>query len=196
MALKIITFLKRITHSRLKDVDAVRRNFILNVLLISVIFLLIFDIILTFINSFLVDPVRYGNNTLSFAVLFLLLFFFISLYILSQKGFFRCASALLLSVFFLLASYAGYFWGIELPSEILFYVLIIVMAGTLYGSMTNTFTVADPITITLTAPAPDAVFDNLTQVTGSATVSGGTAPYSVQFYLDNVTNGTPVTSAH
>src|SRR6185436_5313775 len=35
---------------------------------------------------------------------------------------------------------------------------------------------------------------NATSVTGSATVSGGTAPYSVQFYLDNTPNGSPITS--
>ncbi|MBI5383810.1 MAG: metallophosphoesterase [Verrucomicrobia bacterium] len=63
------------------------------------------------------------------------------------------------------------------------------------NSLTNTFFVADPIAFTLTAPANDAIFDNTTSVEGTATVSGGTPPYAVQFYLDNVTNGAPVMTA-
>jgi hypothetical protein len=65
-------------------------------------------------------------------------------------------------------------------------------AQTVY-SATNTFFVADPMSVTLTAPAPDATFDYRTPVVGSATVAGGTAPYAVQFYLDNVAQGAPLT---
>jgi len=62
------------------------------------------------------------------------------------------------------------------------------------NSTTNTFFVANPIAFTLTAPANDAIFDNTTSVIGSATVSGGIAPYSVQFYFDGVASGDPITS--
>ncbi|MEY2407909.1 MAG: acid phosphatase type 7 [Verrucomicrobiota bacterium] len=62
-------------------------------------------------------------------------------------------------------------------------------------STTNTFFVADPIAFALTAPLSGAAFDNATDVAGSATVSGGTAPYSVQFYLDNTPSGAAVTAA-
>ncbi|HTD67856.1 MAG TPA: Ig-like domain-containing protein, partial [Candidatus Limnocylindria bacterium] len=63
------------------------------------------------------------------------------------------------------------------------------------NSVTNSFVVADPITFALTAPANDSTFENTVGVTGTATVSGGTAPHSVQFYLDHVAVGTPLTSA-
>jgi len=63
------------------------------------------------------------------------------------------------------------------------------------NSRTNTFIVADPVVLDLTAPVNDATFDNTTEVSAMATVSGGTAPYWVQFYLDNLPNGAAVTSA-
>jgi hypothetical protein len=63
------------------------------------------------------------------------------------------------------------------------------------NSLTNAFRVADPITFVLTAPVNEATFDNLTAVTGVTTVSGGTPPYSVQFFLDNSPSGAAVTSA-
>ena len=63
------------------------------------------------------------------------------------------------------------------------------------NSRTNTFFVADPIVLTLTAPMHDATFDNTLEVSATATVAGGTAPYSVQFYLDNLPNGAAATFA-
>lgn len=62
------------------------------------------------------------------------------------------------------------------------------------NSVTNIFTVADPITATLAGPANGASFDNLTPVTGAVSVSGGNAPYSVQFFLDGAASGSPLTS--
>ena len=60
-------------------------------------------------------------------------------------------------------------------------------------TLTNTFVVAESISINLTAPANGATVDNNTAVLGTATVSGGANPYSVQFFLDNVANGSPAT---
>jgi len=63
------------------------------------------------------------------------------------------------------------------------------------NSLTNTFFVVDPISLTLTDPVDGATFENPTSLLGLATVSGGTGPYSVQFYLDNLTDGSPETLA-
>ena len=62
------------------------------------------------------------------------------------------------------------------------------------NSATNTFMVADPLVVTLTAPVSGATFDYLTSVEGAAVVGGGTGPYGVQFYLDNVAHGAAVTA--
>ncbi len=64
--------------------------------------------------------------------------------------------------------------------------------GVAANSVTNTFSVLDRIVFMLTAPAEGATFDDATSVTGTTTLSGGTTPYSVQFFLDNVPNGAPV----
>ena len=63
------------------------------------------------------------------------------------------------------------------------------------NSLTNTFVVAAPINFLLTGPIDGASIDHNTSVFGTASVSGGTAPYSVQFYLDGAAIGGPLTSA-
>ena len=60
------------------------------------------------------------------------------------------------------------------------------------NSMTNTFSVAEPIAFTLTAPSDGATFAHTNPVVGITTVAGGTAPYSVQFFFDNLASGAPV----
>jgi lysophospholipase L1-like esterase len=62
-------------------------------------------------------------------------------------------------------------------------------------SVTNAFSVAEPITFTLTEPANGATFAHTNPVLAIATVSGGTPTYSVQFYFDNAPSGPPVNSA-
>jgi lysophospholipase L1-like esterase len=62
------------------------------------------------------------------------------------------------------------------------------------NSATNSFSVVNPISFALTSPPDGATFEHTTAVAGAATVSGGTAPYVVQFYLDEVPMGAAVTS--
>jgi len=62
------------------------------------------------------------------------------------------------------------------------------------NSVTNSFFVVDPIAVTLTAPANEESFVNPTSLPAMATVSGGTAPYLVQYYADNLTSGGPAAS--
>jgi hypothetical protein len=54
---------------------------------------------------------------------------------------------------------------------------------------TNTFTIVPPLTVNLTTPADGASFDHEVSVVGAAAVSGGTPPYAVQFYLNDLANG-------
>jgi len=67
-------------------------------------------------------------------------------------------------------------------------------AGVSTNSVTNTFSVVDPLTFALTAPLDGATLGYTTPVSATATVSGGTAPYRVQYYLDDAASGPPVTS--
>ncbi len=63
------------------------------------------------------------------------------------------------------------------------------------NSVTNTFYVADPISFALVSPTNNASFANNVSVLATTTLSGGRAPYSVQFHLDNIPSGAPITSA-
>lgn len=115
--------------------DSARREFILNILLAASIFLIFFGIFLHIaVVAFHFFDAAYQNNTISLGVEIILLLFFISLYILSRRGFFRFASYMLLASFFLLAAYMTLRWGVEVQVALLFYVLIIVMAGVLIGT--------------------------------------------------------------
>jgi lysophospholipase L1-like esterase len=62
------------------------------------------------------------------------------------------------------------------------------------NSPTNTFSVADSIVFKLSAPSDGSTFAHTNPVVGRTTIAGGTAPYSVQFYFDNLPSGTAVTS--
>ncbi len=62
-------------------------------------------------------------------------------------------------------------------------------------SGTNTFVVAEPIAISLIAPPNGASYEFGTNIAAVATVNGGTAPYAVQFFLDDVASGEPDTAA-
>ncbi len=86
--------------------------------------------------------------------------------------------------------------GALTPGTYNIYAVVTDSAGTpaTATSTTNTFDVADPILITLDSPANNATLDNSTPVNGSVSVSGGTAPYSVQFYLDNVASGAAISA--
>lgn len=118
---------------RSTDPDISRQEFILNILLGAIIALL--GIAFFFrIFFYPTDLETYSNNGLPLLVLFGALLFFISLYILSRKGFFRLASYFFLAIFFLLASYMGYRWGVDAHAVLLFFILIIVMSGILIGT--------------------------------------------------------------
>src|ERR1051325_5792353 len=67
--------------------------------------------------------------------------------------------------------------------------------GATATTATNTFVVVAPLTLTLNEPANGAIFYNDVNVIGRTSVSGGTAPYSVQFYLDGISNGAPAMAA-
>lgn len=128
----MISFIKRCVEPKMIEEDNRRQEFILNVLLVSAVFLLISAILSSGVTLFFIsDAASRQNNAFSFGVLFGILSFFIFLYILSRKGFFRLASYLLLGTFFLLAVYMSYRWGVEIQVALLFYVMIIVMSGVL-----------------------------------------------------------------
>jgi signal transduction histidine kinase len=129
----ILQLYKKYIFPKSQSEDSARKEFILNILLLPVILMLgvasINNTVRFFGSAFI-----YQNNILSIWIVYFLFLFFAFLYFLSRRGFFRLASHLLLAPLFLLAAYMGYHWGIDLNSEILLYVLVIIMAGILINT--------------------------------------------------------------
>lgn len=134
--MKIKSFLcnlEKLVLPKLHDEDLSRREFILNVLLLPIIFLLIIASINNTIRYF-GEPARYENSTLSVFTTFLILLFVIFLFYLSRKGFFRFASYLFILALFSLSVYTEYCWGVDAHAVLLFFILIIVMSGILVST--------------------------------------------------------------
>jgi signal transduction histidine kinase len=108
------------------DEDTSRNEFILNVLLSVIIGLSSIAFVIDLFKKFI-----QGDNIISLGITFFALCFFLFLYFLSHRGLWRVVSYGLLSIFFLLVTSQIYSWGADLPSALLSYVLIIVMAGVL-----------------------------------------------------------------
>lgn len=111
------------------DPDGAREEFILNVLLLACIGL---SLLALFIN--IAMWVTHTANPMPLAAYFIIFSFFIFLYFLSRKGLFRWSAYCLLITLFSLITFQVYAWGTDLPSALLSYVLIIVMAGVLINS--------------------------------------------------------------
>ena len=114
--------------------DTARREFILNILIGGALILLFVGICIDGVNYFTADPDVYSNNSLPRVVLYMLTVFFAGLYLLSRWYSVSLASYLLVGTLFGLAAYMGYEWGVDVPAQIVFYPLIIVMAGILLST--------------------------------------------------------------
>lgn len=113
------------------DEDLLRRKGILDIILIgSVVMLVILDAFV--FNHSLRDGA--ADPEISFAAFSVLPAFFIFLYILSRRGFHEIASYFLIAAYLLSDSYAAYRWGINMPTALIAYALIIVMATILRGT--------------------------------------------------------------
>jgi signal transduction histidine kinase len=134
LARTLHTFLQKFILPKSSNEDIRRKEFILNILLASFISLLVIGVVLDTIHSFSENSAEYSHNSLTTAVLVIILAYFALLYVLSRIGKPFLTAYLLVSTVFLLATYMGYRWGIDLPAELLFYVLAIVMGGILVES--------------------------------------------------------------
>lgn len=123
-------FIGRITASKSETEDSRRQEFIFNIIALGSIVLLIIANAISIIESIALEHYRGMSPYATLAILG----WFVFLFYLSRRGKFRLASFLLLSAFFLLATYAASTWGVEIQVALLFYVLIIVMSGILIGS--------------------------------------------------------------
>lgn len=128
---KCIHFFNALTEPRSIDDDDNRHEFILNVLLLSIILL-----ILVSIGNLLFELLRDGRliNEESLLISLIVLAIFSALYILSRRGFFKWSAYILIGILLSITTYAVYIWGVDLPQGLLLYALIIVISGILIST--------------------------------------------------------------
>lgn len=124
-----LTFFRRIVAPKSTNEDAARREFILNVLLVSIISLFSLGFVVNLIEELLGK-----TNPLSLLILFLIIAFFSGLYALSRWRYITFSALLFVATLFSFAGFMAYQWGIEVQSALLLFVLIIVMAGILINT--------------------------------------------------------------
>jgi len=125
---RLTSFLYRLIEPRSKTDDLRRRELIFNIILSALIVLLIFANVATVSESIVIGSLYRGLSPL---ITLAILFIFLSFFFLSRKGYFNLSSYFLIGIFFGLASYMSYKWGVDLVASLLFYVLAIVMTGIL-----------------------------------------------------------------
>lgn len=129
-------FLIKFLHSKSKNEDIKRREFILNILLFSTIAIFAFATVVNIFVS-IYRPFSYEKSSVSllFVVIFLLLF--LLLYFLSKKGYSKLSAYIFTILLFSLALYMGIKWGIDVNISLLLYALLIVMTSVLIGTKSS-----------------------------------------------------------
>lgn len=126
-------FLNRLLVNKPPNEDKGRKEFILNVLLLSV-FILFSTAILVNIFAAIYRPHSHQQSALPILFLFLALLVVTSLYLLSRYGFYRISAGIFIFLFFSLSAYMSLIWGVDVNASLLLYALCIVMTGILLSS--------------------------------------------------------------
>jgi len=127
-------FFRQAVRPRSADEDRARREFIFNVLALSALALLLVAIVDNTLHSIFTDGALHRAGSLSSLAFYGLFVFFAALYALSLRGRAVLASFIFLAALFDLAAYMGYRWGVDLSASLLFYALVITMAGILISA--------------------------------------------------------------
>lgn len=133
--------------TNLKENDKSRQQYILNILLNSIIFLTIAGTIIMSCQLLFIKPVNYQNQSIPMAFIFAILAIFTALRIISLKGYHKVSAYILITILFLLATYISLAWGVDSQAGILFYALVIVLSGILIGTR---FSMHNSVLISLT----------------------------------------------
>lgn len=120
--------------SRAGGEDLRRREFILNVFLVSSIILAIVGSVLSTINFFTLGD-NYGGAPPYFVINGFLVFCY--LFFLSRKGYSKLAAYLFTSLLLIITFTLSIKWGTLLPQATLMYALIVILSGILISSKTS-----------------------------------------------------------
>jgi len=127
----IVQLLTKLVEPKSKDEDVVRRERILNILLLGAI---VFSAIATLFV--LVDVIEQGPAYpgIPIQILASIALGFLALYFFSRAGFFVAVAYIFIGLYFASATYTVYTWGAEIPQGLLTYVLIVIMSGVLIST--------------------------------------------------------------
>ncbi len=113
------------------DEDERRQEFILNViLLVGLLLLVVFDGLILW-QSLVLQEMYKGMSFFLFSVLVLVV---AGMLALSRIGYFKFSSYIFVTLLFLLISFSAFKWGIDLPSVLMGYSLVVVTSSILIGT--------------------------------------------------------------
>lgn len=122
-----------------KDEDKRRSEYILNVILFSILLLSTLSLVVFVINSlpFLknLDSINNRSTPINSIVLTA---FFVSLFIFAKKGYFASISYVLISLVFFSGIQSAYLWGSNVPIGLLLFALAITLSGILLSTRSAT----------------------------------------------------------
>ena len=124
---------------RSTDEDAKRREFVLNVLLLTTI-LLVGILFIVAVKERIELGATYRGIPLMMIVMCLT--FFSGLLVISRKRYFTFSAYALLVVYFIPITYGLYHWGADMPMGLLLYALVIVMSSVLISTRFSFFVLA------------------------------------------------------
>ncbi len=130
----IIKILNHLIKDRNENENKIHQRYILDIMLRAVIILISLGVAIIAYRLLFSNSINYRNGSLSLLLVLGVLVLFIILKLIARHGYSQLVSYTLINLLFLLATYMGYKWGVDLPAEILFYVLTIVISGVLIGS--------------------------------------------------------------
>ncbi len=113
-----------------KNEDHRRREFVLNVILLGCITLLLWSESYAIRLAILQGHDYKGVSLIAFTIILVL---FLSLFVFSRRGYFILSSYVLIFSLFIAISYAAYHWGIDLPTALLSFGLLIIISSILIG---------------------------------------------------------------
>ncbi len=123
-------FYQKLLKPKSKSRDEKRKEFTLNIFLLSIVILFGIGLLLSFKDS-LSESNHVGLDLRIFFGMFL---FFLILYIYSRLKLSKFASYVFIWTFYIFNTYGIYLWGFDTPSVLLFYTLIIVISGILINT--------------------------------------------------------------
>ncbi len=135
----LLNFIKRLIAPTSYEEDKARQEYILNILLISLIFLIAIGSLIIIYRLIFPPETGYQNKSLPLIIVITVLIFFIALYFLSKKGLGKMVSYVFIALIFSLAFYQGFLWGVDLPASLLFYTLGIIISGIILGTKKSFF---------------------------------------------------------